>query len=119
MTERLKNSIEALYETFQRYLSNSNMNGSPVYGHLNEWNKELFSKPLRELDEDDLSRFAAKAITTWGNTNDYKHFLPRIFEAILQIAPESIPPLKFSAIGTSDTNLRSIALISSFFVLEI
>jgi hypothetical protein len=85
MTERLKNNIEKLYETFEKYHSNSAMNGSPNYDDLDKWNKELFSKPLRELDEDDLSRFTGKAMTTWGSANDYKHFLPRIFELTAEL----------------------------------
>jgi len=85
MTERLINSIEELYETFEKYHSNSNMNGSPNYDDLDKWSKELFSKPLRKLDEDDLSRFTGKAMTTWGNENDYKHFLPRIFELTAEL----------------------------------
>lgn len=35
---------------------------------------------LRELQGEDLSRYAFKAMTTWGNVNDFKHFLPRILE---------------------------------------
>lgn len=27
-----------------------------------------------------MSRFAGKVISTWGDTNDLKHFLPRLFE---------------------------------------
>jgi hypothetical protein len=56
------------------------MTGSPLYGDLDEWNKSLFSKPLQNLTSEDLSRFAGKAISTWGDTNDLKHFLPRLFE---------------------------------------
>ena len=85
MTSRLKNNIKELYETFEKYHSNSNMNGSPNYDDLNKWNDELFSKSLTELTEDDLSRFTGKAITTWGNANDYKHFLPRIFELTAEL----------------------------------
>ena len=55
------------------------MNGSPLYD-LDEWNRSLFSKPLPNLTSEDLSRFAGKAISTWGDTNDLKHFLPRLFE---------------------------------------
>ncbi len=85
MTERLKNSIEKLYETFQKYHSESTMIGSPNYDDLNTWNKLIFKKPLRELDEDDLSLFTGKAMTTWGTDNDYKHFLPRIFELTAEL----------------------------------
>ena len=40
----------------------------------------LHSKQLRELEDEDLARYAFKAMTTWGDVNDYKHYLPRIFE---------------------------------------
>ena len=85
MTERLKNNIKDLYETFGKYHSNQNMDGSPIYENLGKWNTELFSKPLTELDKDDLSRFTGKAMTTWGNANDYKHFLPRVFELTAEL----------------------------------
>ena len=80
MTDRLKQVIENLYGIFSKYPGNPNMAGSINYDELNSWNKQVFSKKLRALTEEDLSRFAGKAITTWGNENDFKHFLPRIFE---------------------------------------
>ncbi|TRZ41619.1 hypothetical protein [Robertkochia solimangrovi] len=80
MTSRLAESIQSLYKIFEKYHPNSNMSGSSNYDALKLWNEELFSKPLAKLNDDDLSRYAGKAITTWGEPNDYKHFLPRIFE---------------------------------------
>ncbi|MEO1625957.1 MAG: hypothetical protein AAFV25_12435 [Bacteroidota bacterium] len=80
MSDRLQQAIEELYRVFSSYPGNPRMQGSPNYGELDRWNAELFSKPLRELDEDDLCRYAGKAITTWGTAADYKHFLPRILE---------------------------------------
>tara|TARA_Y100001934_G_C12149339_1_gene676500 strand:- start:179 stop:922 length:744 start_codon:yes stop_codon:yes gene_type:complete len=79
MTEKLKHNIEDLYKIFAKYGA-TDMTGSPLYEDLPKWNREILAKPLRELDEDDLSRFTGKAITTWGSATDYKHFLPRIFE---------------------------------------
>lgn len=63
------------------------MEGSSNYDHLEEWNKELFSKKLNELSAQDLLRFAGKAMTTWGGVDDYKYFLPRIFELIAELNP--------------------------------
>jgi hypothetical protein len=81
MDNKLKSNISRLYKIFANYTGNRNMVGSPNYGDsIIEWNKELFSKPLNDLDEDDLSRFTGKAITTWGTKDDLKHFLPRILE---------------------------------------
>lgn len=56
------------------------MQGSPNYDNLEEWNEELYSKELKSLSAQDLCRFTGKAMTTWGDVDDYKHFLPRIFE---------------------------------------
>ena len=81
MIEKLKISIDNLYTIFARYGGNSRMDGSPNYGDkVNEWNRNLYSKPLKELSDKDLSRFTGKSMTTWGEVDDYKHFLPRIFE---------------------------------------
>ncbi|UII24901.1 hypothetical protein LVD15_16505 [Fulvivirga maritima] len=79
MTKKLKHSIENLYKDFEKYKA-TDMTGNPLYEDLSEWNQDLLSKPLRELNEDNLSRFTGKVLTSWGSVNDYKHFLPRIFE---------------------------------------
>ena len=71
-------------QVFAKYGA-TDMTGSSAYEDLPKWNKEILSKPLRELDENDLSRFTGKAITTWGSANDYKHFLPRIFELTAEL----------------------------------
>ena len=80
MILRLQKSIETLYAVFGKYHGNPKMAGSSAYGNLDQWNRDLFYKSLHQLDEDDLSGFTGKAITTWGEVEDYKHFLPRIFE---------------------------------------
>jgi hypothetical protein len=79
MTRKLKNIISDLYEIFAKY-HGGNIEGSPIYDDLAMWNKEITSKPLKNLTSDDLSRFVGKSITTWGDENDLKHFLPRILE---------------------------------------
>lgn len=42
----------------------------------------LHSKPLHQLTDHELRRYASKAMTTWGDTDDFKHFLPRILELV-------------------------------------
>jgi hypothetical protein len=81
MTEELKIAIQNLYDTFSIYPFNPTMKGCSccVSGADKE---KIHSKQLRDLNEDDLSRYAFKAITTWGDTNDFKHYLPRIFELL-------------------------------------
>jgi len=90
MNLELHEAIEQLYKTFNKYPANPNMDGSPMYHDLAQWNRALLAKPLRELSMDeDLNVYYAKAMTTWGNVNDFKHFLPRILE-LLTIMPTGI-----------------------------
>lgn len=85
MTDRLKISIEKLYDIFAKYQGLSKLEGSPLYDDLNTWNKELRSKKLKELTDEDLSRFAGKVILTWGDENDYRYYLPRILELTAEL----------------------------------
>lgn len=45
-----------------------------------EHRQALLGVPLREIK--DISRFAAKSMTTWGDEQTFQHFLPRILEAM-------------------------------------
>jgi hypothetical protein len=85
MTDRLKISIEKLYDIFAKYQGLSKLEGSPLYDDLETWNKQLRSKKLRELTDDDLSLFAGKVILTWGDENDYRFYLPRILELTAEL----------------------------------
>ena len=81
MPKKLEIAIEKLYKTFAVYPFKSTIEGCPccVSGSDKE---KIHSKQLKELEEDDLSRYAFKAISTWGNIEDFKHYLPRIFELL-------------------------------------
>ncbi|WP_300487168.1 hypothetical protein [Flavobacterium sp.] len=81
MTDELKTAIERLYATFSCYPANGTMEGCPCCVSATDKEK-IHTKPLRQLDGEDLSRYAFKALTTWGNTDDFKHYLPRIFELL-------------------------------------
>lgn len=85
MTNKLKISIEKLYDIFAKYQGLSKLEGSPLYDDLETWNKQLRSKKLKELTDDDLSLFAGKAILTWGDENDYRLYLPRILELTAEL----------------------------------
>lgn len=86
MNPELHNAIEQLYKAFNKYPANPNMDGSPLYHDLAQWNQALMAKPLRELSiEEDLVVYYFKAMTTWGDVIDFKHFMPRIFELLTTI----------------------------------
>jgi hypothetical protein len=79
MTTDLKIAIQNLYEQFSNYPLRRDIEGCPCCVHEVD-KQQLSSKVLTKLTADDLSHYVFKAMTTWGDTNDFKHFLPRIFE---------------------------------------
>lgn len=78
----VKAAIESLYKVFRRYTLVKHVEGCPCCVK-NEDKRALESASLRQLPSEKLSRFAFKVLTTWGDTNDLKHFLPRILELVL------------------------------------
>jgi hypothetical protein len=42
--------------------------------------RRLHVKPLRELSWADLGTYSFKALTSFGDLDDFKHFLPRLLE---------------------------------------
>ena len=71
--------IEQLYRTFSRYPFPAGMQGCPCCVS-DEHLQLLRSKPLRQLGDHELSRYVFKAMTTWGTTEDFKYYLPRVME---------------------------------------
>jgi len=92
MAEGLQKTVAHLYDVFSKYPFNPNISGCPCCIHEADKN-QLHAKPLNELTDDDLSRYTHKAMTTWGDVDDYKYYLPRIIELIC--SPNSL--LDFSA----------------------
>ena len=73
---------EALAEAFSRLLKPVKLEGCPCC------TDDTVGKRLREgsgwsASTRDLDHYAPKAMTTWGSVNDFKHFLPAIFERSL------------------------------------
>lgn len=81
MTNTLKTSIAHLYTTFARYPLRPDIDACPCCVSEDD-QKKLSSKALQALESGDISRYAWKAMTTWGNVEDFKHFLPRLLELI-------------------------------------
>jgi hypothetical protein len=74
----LQQAVEGLYLAFGGY-SLSSLEGCPCCVSVADKGK-VTHRALRELTQDDLGRYAGKAMTTWGTVDDFKHFLPRLFE---------------------------------------
>lgn len=81
--DALSAAIESLYATFSKYPSRTHVEGC-AHCTTDADHAQLHSRPLRELQSADLKRFAFKALTTWGDNDDLRHFLPRIFELIVR-----------------------------------
>jgi len=78
----LQDSIERLYITFSEYaLPEDTMPCGCCYP-LGA-NELLHAEPLRKLEWKHLSGYANDALLVWGDLNCFKHFLPRIFDLLL------------------------------------
>ncbi len=78
----LEAAFERLYEAFARYAA------VPMYGCPHCFSEadhaRLRGKPLRELQPEDLDQYAFKAISTWGDTENFRYFLPRMLELLVR-----------------------------------
>lgn len=77
----LRVAVSALYTTFARYPLRAKVEGCPHCVDASD-NRRIHSRPLRELTWDELARYSWKSLTTWGDADDFRHFLPRLFELI-------------------------------------
>ena len=79
----LEEATEELYAAFSSYKLRPHVEGCPCCVSAED-ERLLHARPLRHLRRDDLSLFAYKALTTWGDEDDLRHFLPRLFELAWQ-----------------------------------
>jgi len=77
--EELDSATSALYEAFAGYPLKPKIEGCP-HCKLDSAEAALHSRPLRELGWAEFDVYPSKAMTTFGDENDFKHFLPRILE---------------------------------------
>jgi hypothetical protein len=80
-TQVLRDAIEKLYDVFAVYPLKAPIIGCSHCTTPDEYAR-LESKPLRELTTDDLGKYAFNVLYTCGSIDDFKHFLPRLFELI-------------------------------------
>lgn len=76
---RLQSAIDRCYEVFASYPTPRSLEASPLR-EAKAIMQTLTSKPLRELSGEEIGPYSGYALTTVGNANDYRHFLPRILE---------------------------------------
>ena len=81
-TAELNEAIERLYSTFGSYPLRDRIDSCPCCRGPRE-TRHLHTKLLRDLTAEDLGLYAFRAMTTVGDADDFRHFLPRIFELLL------------------------------------
>lgn len=79
----LQEAVKRLYSVFAAYPLRQDTEPCECC-HSPEEELVLHSKPLRELTEGNLYDYSGDAILTWGNADDFRHFLPRLFELITE-----------------------------------
>lgn len=78
----VRKAVTALYEAFARYPLPASSSYS-TYTTTSEADvRALRSRPLQELTGQDLSKYAMKALTTWGDEDEFRHYLPRLLELL-------------------------------------
>lgn len=81
-TPELAANIETLYRVFQKYELQRGTGPCPCC-HSPQDEHSVRHKPLNKLSSRDLQQYAMDAIYTWGSGDDFKHFLPRLFELLI------------------------------------
>jgi hypothetical protein len=90
----LRRAVEGLYQAFSRYPLPRHVDGCP-HCVSDADHASLYSKELRDLGATELSRYSFKAMSTWGDVDDFRHFLPRIFELISVDDSWTVPEVVF------------------------
>lgn len=75
----LASATATLYEAFEAYPLKERIDTCP-HCELDAAERRLHLRPLRALTWTDLGTYAFKALTSFGDLDDFKHLLPRILE---------------------------------------
>jgi len=81
-SKRLSDSIEGLYRAFAKYPLPADTQPCPCCKSP-EQVCQLYAKPLRDLEIENLSSYSFSALLTWDVVVGFKHFLPRLFELLV------------------------------------
>lgn len=79
----LRQALEGAYTAFAPYQRPAVMAASPLRDPVAIL-RRLTRAPLHEVAGEDIGPYAGWAMTTVGDTDDYKHFLPRILEIAVE-----------------------------------
>jgi hypothetical protein len=80
----LADAVNALYETFGRYPRPTKVECCPCGCTKPDATAHLVTVPLRELRFLDLADYSFSAMSTQGTVDDFRYFLPRLFQGIAE-----------------------------------
>ncbi len=81
--QELTVAIDKLFTAFSQYRKPS----APSPDLVGISQAELlafYQQPVREISGETLATYARKALTTWGDADEFRYFLPRIFELLIK-----------------------------------
>lgn len=84
----LEERVRLLYWAFRRYKLAAEIEPDPAFPGFCD-DRPLRSEPLHRLPPTAFDRYLSKAITTWGSVDDFKHFLPRMLELIVNASEDN------------------------------
>ena len=87
----LSDAVERLYHVFASYTLKPKVHRC-THCVREEDERRIRSKPLRKLMPEELEKYGHKAMTTWGDADDFRHFLPRFLEFYPFIGMGLLPP---------------------------
>jgi hypothetical protein len=95
-------AIEMLYRAFSRYPLPAESTYSRHTTISEEDVRRIRAKPLRALSGTDLGKFAMKALNTWGDASEFRHYLPRLFELVVDEPNWTDIPTLFGKLSTAE-----------------
>jgi hypothetical protein len=75
----MRDAVDELYAVFGLLRRPARVEGCPHCVGPDE-DRRLLDRPLRSLPPEDLARYAAKALNTWGGVEEFRYFVPRLLE---------------------------------------
>jgi len=79
MSPQLRAALDDAYKAFADMPAPTHLDASPLRD-AKKILRTLTARPLRELTNEEIGPYSGWAMTTVGNEQDYRHFLPRILE---------------------------------------
>jgi hypothetical protein len=95
-------AIEKLYSAFSSYPLPAASAYSKHTTISEDDVRALRSRPLRDLSGAELSKFSMKALTTWGDENEFRHYLPRMLELVVDEPNWTDVPTLFGKLSTAE-----------------